>query len=321
MPKELTHLIIAEASRKTFAGKHTGSAFGNLLEQYRDHFLWGSVMHDIAFFASASKDGDIVKKKGLAIHGNPDHDTFRPLTSLACDFDRTGSPETTAMTAGALTHMVADTLFHPFVYYFSGNDLARHFRLEALLDTHLWDRQQQWIEPLSTLSLYKNLKKDLASLVRHLTIFLGLPPSFSPELLKALKLHDFTLKLFRSRPGYALFRLIALFHSQEFKNKAQLFYPAGMVFPTPFFDHDFSYKQPVTGETLTANIDRLIETAVQRVCSVFERFDHALSERRLSTVFEGLAPASLETGLDSSFGRHFHFTDLSLPIDRLVSGR
>jgi hypothetical protein len=320
MPKELTHLIIAEETRNRFSQMSPHSVLSHHLEKYREHYLFASVMHDIPFYARSTAEGKKLKHQGSVVHGIPPNDTLQPFRYLSGEYDRTGAAVITALIAGAVTHMIADCVFHPFVYYFSGDKIARHFRLETLMDTHLSINQGAALEKqVSTLSLYKHLKQDLPFLAQHLSGFMGLPETIIPETIKTMKLHDLTLKLFRSRICYYIFRLISCLGSYEFKSKAELFYPSDMRFDTPFFNEDFFYRHPVTGDAATGSVDLFVETAVQKGCELFEKIQTAAESRSLELLFNSLPPLSLETGLDPSIGRHFLYTDLSVPIDRLVS--
>jgi hypothetical protein len=287
MPKELTHLIIAEETRSRFSQMSPHSALNKHLDQYRDYFLFASVMHDIPFYARSTAEGKKLKHQGSTIHGIPPNDTLQPFKYLCCEYDRTGAEKIMALIAGAATHMIADCVFHPFVYYFSGDKIARHFRLESLMDTHLSKNQGATLEKqVSPLALYHNLRQDIHFLARHLTGFLGLPETYTPETTKTMKLHDLTLKLFRSRICYYIFRLISSAGSYDLKSKAELFYPADMRFDTPFFDDNFFYRHPVTGESATGNIDLFVETAVQKGCELFEKIQTAAESRSLELLFK-----------------------------------
>lgn len=320
MPKELTHLMIAEASRRTFSEKNPNATLSDLLKRCPDHYRFGSVMHDVAFFSSSTALGNKIKQQGLSVHGVPPGDTVAPFRYLAALYDRARSPEILALTAGAATHMITDCLFHPMVYHFSGHRIDRHYRLETLIDTHLFNRQTRWLKnPVSVVHLYAPLKEGRKDLARTMCGFLGLPESFTPEVIRAMTLHAITLKLFRSRAGYWLFRLFLSLGSDEVKSKIHLFYPPGMRFKTPFFDRTFAYRHPVTGDLHEGHLERLVDTAIQKSCDLFEGIETAASHGRLESFFSGIAPLSLETGLDLSSGRDFRYTDLSRSIDRIVS--
>jgi hypothetical protein len=320
MPKELTHLMIAEMAAHRFSDAHPQGLLSTCIHRCIDEYRFGAVMHDIAFFGSSSRQGCHLKDRGLAIHGATPDDILGPLRYLATAFDATGDPSLLAMTAGAVTHMMVDSVFHPLVYYFSGYELARHYRLETLIDTHLAQRQTLRLKrSLDALGLYSTLRGKLDRLAVHLAGFLGLPEAYQPEIVKALKRHAFTLKLFRSRFGYLLFRLVAALGSETFQNKAYLFYPPAMRFDAPFFRRSIRYRHPVTGQYLTSSLDRFVKTAVRQACGRFEMIQAAAENRNLELFVSGLPALSLETGLSPSAGRQFRYTDCRTAIDRLVS--
>ncbi len=322
MPKELTHLVLAEASCSRFFESALPSGLDTIIKEYKDYYLFGAVMHDLAFCASSTPEGEKVKDMGQVVHGKLPGDTMRPFRYLAEEFDKTGKPEILAMIAGAVTHMHADAVFHPFVYYCTGDEIDRHYRLEALIDTYFFKHQARWLKrPVSTLDLYMNLKSELDFLAYHITGFLGLSETYIPVLQKALGMHRFVLRLFRSRAGYYLFLLVSMVGTIDFKHKKYLFYPAGMRFETPLFDSEFFYRHPVTGEEQTDSIDSLTEMVIEKTCESFKILSDAAQEKQVTAYFSGIKPISLETGLDDSFSRDFKYIDLSLPIDRLVANK
>lgn len=322
MPKELTHLIVAEASKQRFSSQNPNTLLNDCLKRHRNMYRFGSVMHDVAFCASSSRNGEKLKEKGFAVHGSPPNDTLRPFKYLGAMYDETGDNEILALIAGAVTHMITDVEFHPFVYYYTGDSLARHYRLETLIDTYISARQGMWLEtPLSTRRFYKHLKWKYDFLTTHLSGFLGLSESFKPEIMKAMNTHAFALNLFRSRLGYHLFRLTAVWGSEAHKSKANLFYPLRMRFDSPFFQSEFYYRHPVTGVTETASLETFIDRAVKKACGMFETIQAASGNRRLEKFFSSLSPVSLETGLDPDMGKAHHYTDTSKSIDHLISGR
>ncbi len=323
MPKELTHLIVAAAAKRMFSEKHPRSVLRDHLESREACLLFGSLIHDIAFYAPSTEQGNLVKDRGRLVHGIPLNDTLAPFRCLAAGYDEKKTSDLPALMAGALAHRITDGVFHPFVYHYTGHDLARHFRLETLMDIHVRKRQGRWLEkPVPEKDLYNSLNVERTVLARYLSMFLDLGEDFLPEINRALNLHAFTMRLFRSRAGYHLFRIVSLFKSKEYRGRRHLFYPPGMDFHTPFFDTAMPYRHPVTGESCAASLDTLVETAVARSCAAFESMETALSSKagNLMPFAESLPPMSLETGLDPSAGKTFRHTDLSLPIDRLVGG-
>lgn len=319
MPKELTHLIVSEAARQSYSAK---TSLGEMIERHLHVYRFGAVMHDIPFCASSSKHGIAFKEKGYEVHGTTDLGPIRPFIYLGSVYDKTGDPNVLALIAGAVTHMMADVVFHPFVYYYTGESISRHYRIETLIDTHLSGRQGIWFEkPVTTRGFYRHLKGKNGFLSRHLSGFFGLSDPFFPEITKALNMHAFALRLFRSRAGYHLFRMTALVGSKSYRSKTNLFYPSKMRFHSPFFQSEFVYRHPVTGEPSKATLESLVDTAVQKACGIFEEIQEAVDHRGMERFFSGFSPVSLETGLAPSAGKTFRYTDLSKPIDRLVSAQ
>ena len=123
-----------------------------------------------------------------------------------------------------------------------------------------------------------------------------------------------------SRTGFHLFRLSSVFGSEGYKKKIHLFYPSGMRFDTPFFESESSYLHPVTGESCRWRLEAFVEKAVDMSCGMFGDLQEAAKNRSVMDFVEQMPPVSLETGLDPAKGKQFRYTDLSIPIDRLVAG-
>lgn len=319
MPKELTHIFLANAALAAFSEEADGEVLVGLLESYSDHYLFGTVLHDIAFCASSGKEGERIKDRGMSVHGKSDGDTFGPMHRLASEYEKTKQPELVAILAGALTHYHTDSVFHPFVYYYTGNQISRHYRLETLIDTWFFNHQNDWLrKPVDPMGIYKRL--EIKKLVPYLGLFLDLPKSCDDAMGRALKMHRFVLKLFRSRPGSLLFHLVSAFYGgQDYRDKRNLFYPPGMRFAMPMFDHPFSYRHPVTGQPADESLHSLAEKVIEKSCNGFQEIASALWEGRPIELTRFAEPVSLETGMAGPTPETYNYTDLTRSIDTLVS--
>ncbi len=320
MPKELTHIVLAQAVCRRMEQLDVSPSFSAVLKENRDYLLFGAIMHDVAFCSPSGAAGDIVKAMGMTVHGKPTGNTMRPLCTLANEFDRTGNTSVLALLAGAVTHMIVDRVFHPFVYYYTGNDISRHYRIETLIDVYFFKwKRKQLPESAGTSGIYRHLYAEREQLAVHLCRFLGLPQRHIPILKKAMKMHRFVLKLFRSRLGYYLFAAVSRLGSDDLKSKIHLFYPAEMTYEIPFFEDSFFYRHPVTGEETTEKMEDIIERVIDFSTEILAKMVTSANERKLESLFLSMPSLSLETGLDASVPGPFHFTDVSLSINQLVS--
>ena len=141
MPKEITHWRLAER-----VGQSLGE--GPLRQAVRacpKAFMLGSVFHDCGYYAGDSRRYDVASLADR-LHGAKGEDTFEVLRlAVTRCVNQPISPPAVSFLAGLATHIAADCVFHPFVYYFTGNyydsrlerrRAARraHRRLEVLID-------------------------------------------------------------------------------------------------------------------------------------------------------------------------------------------
>ena len=136
MPRELTHWLIAgEAADRLPVGR-----LSDAIRAHRDVYLLGAVAPDSPFYALIGRQHDVLQRVASAVHGADGRDTLGwvPDSATAVGW---------AFIAGVCTHIAADAVFHPFVYYFSGSWKAedprvryratiRHVRLETAIDEY-----------------------------------------------------------------------------------------------------------------------------------------------------------------------------------------
>ena len=78
----------------------------------------GAVMYDTPFYAPMTAEGQAITARGQLAHGTPANNTMLPFIRLAKAWDIGAGESLLAFIAGAASHMIADTVFHPFVEYF-----------------------------------------------------------------------------------------------------------------------------------------------------------------------------------------------------------
>ena len=141
MPKELIHFKIAERTATLLKD----TKFAPYLEAQPQGLLLGSVFHD-ALFYGVTPSGRPLEKLSHTLHGADGQDTFTVLRLQAHHIMTSNDKALpTAMLVGMASHIFADIIMHPMVWYFSGNYYAtnpkdksyarqRHRALEALMD-------------------------------------------------------------------------------------------------------------------------------------------------------------------------------------------
>lgn len=149
MPKEITHWLIAEKA----ASLLRGSLLERDVMENPQCLRLGAVFPDILFFLAGRSPLARLRELGYALHGTGGEDTYSVLRSFpAGKTEKTESGPLTAFWIGVACHLRSDIVFHPFVYYLTGNyhqkdphlrslAVQRHRRFETLLDMYFNRRE------------------------------------------------------------------------------------------------------------------------------------------------------------------------------------
>jgi hypothetical protein len=146
MPKEITHWLLAEE----VSGKLRGTLFEEPLQQNGNILRIGAIVHDAPYYYLKpnleKRFGDLPRK----LHGTVD-DAYALIGALlSYTLERPGQEREPllAFLVGFVTHLFADALMHPLIFYLTGSyddpdlrqrSVARqdHRMLESLIDMHL----------------------------------------------------------------------------------------------------------------------------------------------------------------------------------------
>jgi hypothetical protein len=144
MPKEVTHWLIAHQVATSLQGTPAGEA----AEAFPNCLLLGAILHDAPYYARGRSCREMMKVIADAIHGKG-HDVFALIENVAAMTVKTDNagPEL-ALLVGMISHIAADSCFHPLIYHETGNyddpDPVRrtravqlHRRFETILDVYL----------------------------------------------------------------------------------------------------------------------------------------------------------------------------------------
>ena len=124
----------------------------------------------------------IFSRFGSTLHGEYGEDTLEPLVNLARAIleikEQRQQQVYWAVLLGMLSHYATDVIFHPLVYYFTGNYFdqdpakrkeaqTRHHIFEVYLDSWIRPRARKW-HSYKFANVVKALGKDLDSIVKLL---------------------------------------------------------------------------------------------------------------------------------------------------------
>ena len=178
-----------------------------------------------------------------------------------------------AFALGFITHIVTENIFHPMIYYFTGNyyasdphrrsqNIASHRYLETFLDLFLIRSFRRKVEELDlgkiifiplpkrrpVFSFYASILSDVSGDSPE-TIRSGLDRAY-PSLL-------FLNRLFSRKGFYYLLKLFNLLDHERISPYLQLFYPPGGNPLPSLFTSPFTYRNPVSGEEISTSMQDL----------------------------------------------------------------
>lgn len=186
MPKEITHILLAEKAAD-LSDKHRSNRYdraSELLKKHANAFRFGSVSPDIFFydipFVFDNKSIPRGLPFGAALHGGEGEDTMAHIAAmlrileepsvqkagLGRTLDTDQRDMLFAFCTGYLTHIALDTVFHPLVYYYSGNYYhnvkfekrlveTRHRVIESVLDLLVLEKNNMTLNDFSS---YKKIR-------------------------------------------------------------------------------------------------------------------------------------------------------------------
>ena len=122
--------------------------------KYPALFVLGGVTPDINFYCMAGPGAKQIQALSAPFH-RPDRKALTPVLEFLDRRLANGKKDlpALALAAGAICHIMADTVFHPLVYYFAGMDgvhpgaTVRHRQFETAMDLYFWQdgRRDHWL--------------------------------------------------------------------------------------------------------------------------------------------------------------------------------
>lgn len=168
MPKEMTHWLIAEEVGKRVSAHTDNPALLRL----------GAIVHDVLYYRSL---GNSPHCTALAnhLHGSEGEDTFTIVRNLTSDRTLTadGRDSLQAFLLGAVTHICADIVFHPYIYYASGNPYMpnmhyevwkNHRALESAIDIAFCRERNIRVDSVSLYADITSQKHDVMAILNLL---------------------------------------------------------------------------------------------------------------------------------------------------------
>lgn len=287
MPKELIHFTIAERT----ADLLHDTPFAPSLAAQPHALLLGSVFHDALFYA-VTPGGLRLERLAHKLHGAQEQDTYALIRIQAAHAATCQTPLTVSLLVGMVSHLFADAVMHPMVWYFTGDYYGeeakaksiarqRHRALESLMDM------------VACPDKMRRARYRLRTMLRHCPDMLpdGLPvPTLAAkagmpaktafkELQRAWRLFSI-LQAYFPVPwlAHSLYALRPI-SPNRLAEVACLFYCPQLMRQADKLRGEIHFTHPVTDEPTSASLDVLMNEASERAA--------ALCQSLVPTLFEG----------------------------------
>ncbi len=285
MPKEITHWLIAHQT--TIALR--GSPLGELAAAHPNCVRLGAVVHDAAFYARDRRWKQALLTFAGQIHSRG-RGTFDIIDSVLRAAKRTPhAAQVRALIIGMLSHIAADSCFHPLVYHETGNyydpdpdartrAVRRHRRFETMLDVYLAGTPAT-IHNFSLHRCAHSCELPVATLLEEAFEPVAADfafPQLSPALLHSLhvfkRMQAMYSTMYMTRSLDVLYPLL----SNSAKEIAALFYLPRFIKHLARLQSPRSFPDPETGHTITTTVRDVYSSAIELSVALCRRSEGAL---------------------------------------------
>ena len=292
MPKENTHVYFADnVLSQLKQDKHPAA---KILKSNSICFLLGAVAPDAFFYHKNPK----VMAVSEVLHGKDGELTNKAVFFLLDQARSNKSPEDLALALGFVTHCILDMIFHPAIYYFSGNyysadknEQQRAIYLHRHLETGL-DRKVN-----KKLFLHKTVGLKV---LKKLTALNKLGKDFNlskVDIKKSFARQKMFNRLFVSNSVFAFFRFLSKIGLVKDKAEFGLFY-GNLAKDKTALPSALKYQHPVTGQTVSVSLSELFararEQTILALAAAWDYYQGGISQKECARVLVG---QSLDTGL------------------------
>ncbi len=290
MPREIVHWDVLTRAVAALPGEGCPNC-QRVLQQYRAAAFLGAMAHDAAYYYRFGKD-QFDEIAGV-LHGYRGEDTFVPLKKLAkriSEIEKVSERELLwAFLLGMLSHQVTDVIFHPAVYYFTGNyydlDLkrrhtarARHRLFEVYLDSWFRERNQFWNGSRFN-TLLRELGEGFSVITRCLddTLYLEGEQGEVRGRWRGSFLYMSNLQtVFLSKGTGAAIRGLN-FLLRGGLSEVDALFSFGRVEKHKVFANKLVFKNPASGEESSFSVDEMRDKAVLETVQNWRIFEHLVS--------------------------------------------
>lgn len=291
MPKEMTHWLIAEKALNRLS---PASSPGNILCSYRNLYHVGAVLPDTPAHLLTGKNRDLVKELDREFH-DPQESSFEPAARFLYRHGNSITPQHMALLAGTLTHLIADSVFHPLVYYFCGaDDMKKHYRLETYIDLYFMKLYSRNFRSLK--KILRSEEADTKTVSHFMNLYFDSESRLKPGVYKkTLRLHALIQSAWLKPSLLKTGKGLSFIPGIKIDDKLELFYPS--AHKGEILEGIIPYRNPVTGEEKKNSIASLADEAVSRIVTVFETLSSEKTGMEMAASLRSIEGPNPLTGL------------------------
>jgi hypothetical protein len=289
LPKENTHILLVNS---IIASLECGE-IKTMLQANYESICFGSIVAD-TFFYSSNKD---IVKISEELHGKEGEKTNELIFDMLDHARQYKSGELLCLSMGYISHCVFDMIFHPIIYYLTGNyydkdstksDQAvyRHRLIETKLDNHI----------NGTYCLDNILDVNSKSVLEILEIIAVKYNITNGDLRRAFKKQLMSNRCFRNRFTYGLIYLLDKLKILDYKNILPLFY--GHLHREGIeIGEIINYRDILSGQEKEGSLTGLLKAAedesIKRIHAAFDYYNDSIDKACAMEIIKG---ESLDTG-------------------------
>lgn len=290
MPKEYGHWFVAQRA----ASRLPPGPLADAVRSSPEFFFAGAVSHDSGYYRLHPR----AKAAADRLHG-VGADSWEPFRRLWAHRD--GGEPVLAFGFGALTHVAVDTVFHPWVYSWTGAATAenprirqgwvyRHLAMEAALDQHfeaLWGTP-----PVRTLRSLLHRGRPLLLTVHQIFSGPGAPPS--------LTAHG-SFQIGWAQPVLGAVARVATMVDRGGETDWSGGFYRGRPRISSLFQGPLEWIDPVLGTPHQSTLDELVDLAVDRALTWGDRWERGWTPPQ--EPFSQTVGPGLDTGVPGDQGQ------------------
>ena len=292
----------------------------------------GAMAHDAPYYYKFG--GADFESVAELLHGSGGSDTFKPLAQVASEIltrPADQRPVLWSFLLGMVSHYGVDTVFHPMIYYFTGDYYhpdhderlaarGRHRLLETYLDA--WATPKIGTNPTPTLrGALTATGTDLDLICQTLGQVLRDEPKrdCTAAWRSALKYLSDLQAIFHSDIAGRLFRASDKLSGGKLSPIEALFIYRRRE-PQPVFNAALKYVNPATGDACECSVDDLLNEATEKCRNLFLKFEPLIAGTTTDVEAElgGVIGDSLNFGIpNASYPDAKYFSSEGLPLEGL----